>query len=75
MLASCHRQLQQQDLSCAWARAGAVAVSSAAMTDMLELTDGNVELVLDEIRPYLMAGLRPQHSCMHACTPPSLVHC
>lgn len=40
---------------------------SAAMTDVLELTDENVELVLDEIRPYLMAGLQVPHSCMHAC--------
>lgn len=34
-------------------------VRSAAATDAgqsLELTDENVELVLDEIRPYLMAG-------------------
>ena len=29
------------------------------MTDVLELTDENVELVLDEIRPYLMAGEAP----------------
>ncbi len=37
-------------------------VRSAAMTDVgqsLELTDENVELVLDEIRPYLMAGATP----------------
>lgn len=39
--------------------AGASVVRSAAMTDSgqsLELTDENVEMVLDEIRPYLMAG-------------------
>ena len=37
--------------------AGAVVVrSSAAIADVLELTDENVEMVLDEIRPYLMAG-------------------
>ncbi len=41
-------------------------VRSAAMTDMLELTDENVELVLDEIRPYLMAGLSSLPSCMQA---------
>ena len=31
-------------------------MQSAALADVLELTDENVELVLDEIRPYLMAG-------------------
>lgn len=35
---------------------GAFRVQSAALADVLELTDENVEMVLDEIRPYLMAG-------------------
>ena len=47
------------------------AAPTADLSESLELTEDNVEMVLDEIRPYLMAGatplptLRPmsQHSC------------
>ena len=48
--------------------AGGVAMHAAPTADLgesLELTDENVEMVLDEIRPYLMAGT--------VC--PSLVYC
>lgn len=49
---------------------GAFRVQSAALADVLELTDENVEMVLDEIRPYLMAGEAPLHA-MHLETNPS----
>ena len=32
------------------------AAATADLGESLELTDENVEMVLDEIRPYLMAG-------------------
>ncbi len=32
------------------------AVRAVADMGMLELTEDNVEMVLDEVRPYLMAG-------------------
>ena len=32
------------------------AATTADLGESLELTDENVEVVLDEIRPYLMAG-------------------
>ena len=32
------------------------AATTADLGESLELTDENVEMVLDEIRPYLMAG-------------------
>lgn len=47
------------------AGAGAAYVCRAAAADTsmgLELTAENVELVLDEIRPYLMAGMTHQVS-------------
>ncbi|KAL4419622.1 hypothetical protein ABPG77_008563 [Micractinium sp. CCAP 211/92] len=48
------RQHQQQRAAHAGSR-GRRAVCQAAATDTLELTEENVELVLDEVRPYLMA--------------------
>jgi len=35
------------------------AAVTADLGESLELTDENVEMVLDEIRPYLMAGTLP----------------
>lgn len=35
------------------------AAPTADLGESLELTDENVEMVLDEIRPYLMAGAAP----------------
>ena len=43
------------------------AAPTADLGESLELTDENVEMVLDEIRPYLMAGPNcPSHAyCLH----------
>lgn len=48
-------QRQQQQQRAAYGGRGRRAVCQAAATDTLELTEENVELVLDEVRPYLMA--------------------
>lgn len=41
------------------------AAPTADLGESLELTDENVEMVLDEIRPYLMAGTAdcPSFAC------------
>ncbi|PSC69781.1 nifU chloroplastic [Micractinium conductrix] len=50
------RRQQQQQQQRGWAtRARRQAVCQAAATDTLELNEANVETVLDEVRPYLMA--------------------
>ena len=41
------------------------AAPTADLGESLELTDENVEMVLDEIRPYLMAGAAPLDILLH----------
>lgn len=52
-------------------------VCAVADMGMLELNEENVEMVLDEVRPYLMAGtglflwwccLRPRNKALQACS-------
>ena len=43
------------------------AAPTADIGESLELTDENVEMVLDEIRPYLMAGAAPPTTSTTAC--------
>ncbi len=42
------------------------AAPTADISESLELTDENVEMVLDEIRPYLMAGAASPHQLYYS---------